>query len=109
MAIAGKCNYCAKNRWFIENADAVENYMRTGLTYSMAVVKVMFDNRPLCFVCGDKVKGSRWKREDNFCNKQSCKREARYYKYLRIDKNKTRQQALEIISERINARSKQVA
>lgn len=83
--------------------------MRAGLTYGMAVVKVMFDNRPTCFVCGGKIKGGK-KGRDNFCSKnKECKKEARYYLFLVVDKNKSRQEALEIISERISLRSKQVA
>lgn len=93
----------------MENADAVERYMHAGLTYGMAVIKVMFDNRPSCFSCGDKIKGGR-KGKDQFCTSRSeCRKEARYYKFLLLNKGYTRQKALEIISDRINARSKQVA
>ena len=103
------CNYCQRNKWFEENANALESYMRAGLTYSMAVVKVMFDNRPTCFCCADKIKGGN-KGKDTFCtSKAECRREARYYKFLVLNKGKTREEALEIISERINARSEQVA
>jgi hypothetical protein len=101
VAIAGKCNYCARNRWFINNANAVEDYMRAGLTYNMAVVKVMFDNRPSCFCCGNKIKGGR-KDKDLFCTANAeCKRQARYYKFLLLNKSKSKQEALDIISERL--------
>lgn len=103
------CNWCQRNRWFEENANTIEFYMRAGLTYSMAIVKVLFDNRPTCFVCGDKIKGGS-KGTTKFCTaKAECKREARYYKFLRLNQGKSKQEALEIISERITARSKQVA
>lgn len=100
------CNYCQRNKWFSENADAIESYMRAGLTYGMAVVKVLFDNRPSCFSCGRKIKGGK-KGKDLFCTSTvECKREARYYKFLILNKGKNKQEALEIISERITDRGK---
>ena len=96
------CNSCQKEKWNQENADKIEDYIRCGLTYSDAVAKVLFDNRPLCIVCGQKIKRGR-KGRSQICkaNKQ-CRTEARYYQYLRYQKGKSREDAIEVILERVS-------
>ena len=97
------CNTCQKLQWFSENADKVEQYMRAGLTYSMAITKVLFDNRPICICCDKKIKGGK-KGRHFFCKgTPECKTEERYYRYQR-EKGVSKEEAIDKILGRLNDR-----
>src|SRR5881296_50154 len=51
------CPRCNREQWLEQNADKIELYMRIGLTYRMAHLKVLSDNLPICNSCGNKIKG----------------------------------------------------
>jgi hypothetical protein len=88
------CQYCQAERWLALYADKIEIYMATGLTFDMAIVKVQFDNRPICHCCGNKIKGGIRGRHF-FCRKSTqCKSASVKYRNLQKRKNKTREEAL---------------
>jgi hypothetical protein len=88
------CQYCQEEEWLKNNADKIEGYMAAGLTVAMAVVKVQFDNRPICLSCGYKIKGGTRGRHF-FCRTSSlCKSAAIKFKHLKERKNLPKDEAL---------------
>src|SRR5215831_7229675 len=75
------------------NADAIQYYMN-GVTNSVwAALKLAQSDRPICVVCGERIKRS--SRQAVFCRQhKECRRYARRYTYLYQERGMTKVEAL---------------
>jgi hypothetical protein len=77
-----QCWNCRREAWLRKNADAIESYMVTGLSFTAACERVSNDLRPACRNCGEEVRGGR--SGINFCTKYvGCQRASRHYRALK--------------------------
>lgn len=95
------CPRCRSAEWVVNNADKIELYIAAGLTYSLAVERVSFDNRPICLSCKRKVKGG-IKGRTVFCTETAkCRTSARRYKYYKNNKGYNEAHALELVLQKL--------
>lgn len=88
------CSTCKRDQWSINNADAIERYLATGLTIAKAKQAVADENRPNCLCCGEPINHGNPSRH-RFCSRtQLCRTSARRYKYYTRDKRMNPQESL---------------
>lgn len=89
-----KCQSCQTEEWLGQYANKLEAYMAIGLTFSMAVIKVQYDNRPICLCCGNKIKGGTRGRHFFCRSNPNCRSAGIKFHHLIHKYSKSKEQAL---------------
>ena len=76
------CGHCREERWLLQHADELEDYLVRGATFAFAKREVYHNNRPRCTSCGDPIKNA--SNGAMFCTQRlECRRWRRRYRTVR--------------------------
>lgn len=76
------CPSCRDERWLSRHADEIEIYLSYGARIEFAKRQVYLENRPVCIVCNEPIKGAAG--GAHFCTRtMECRRWRRRYRTLR--------------------------
>lgn len=107
----GFCANCSKpyklsvydkaEQFLANNADHIEHYLSTGISFSAAIEKLRADTKPRCACCGVLIK--RAARTAVFCrDKPQCRKASRRYVYYYNERGMTKANALAKVLSDLN-------
>ena len=94
------CGRCKRENWNKKHSSVIKVYMDKGYTYREARALASEVSRPLCVICGQRIKGGN--ERSMFCSATTeCRRARRRYLYLYQSKGIPKATALnQVIQER---------